>query len=409
MNRAVAGGIVKTTGGRGDVDLTAPDLRVPDGDDIVVIPDEPKGTSRARIRAFLVGAIVIVLAAAAITIALINRDGTHSTRLSSIAKRDHSSTPPLRPKRVARKPAKIPAKPRVSAPTPSVVTTIPTNVGGHTPVGPPAVTPSLPTTPPTTPAYPPSVLTWQATPAAPTIKAGGHAVVSVTVSNPTDGTVTLGQPLSCPPVLTPEHGGAAIAPGGVRADGAGDVAASDVDAAVQDLRDDNRRRVGRAARDRALQGAVREPAPDLGDGHRELSGGASAGAATLTHEAAALASGVPAPDADLLPVHDRVLETDLTDGTDRADGLGLDALVLVVQGVEHVRIRALAAANLTPPGRRSHAHPPGVGRPGAGVPFNPQSAGQAGELRVTGDTAGQDPRQWPWWRVGRMAASGPER
>lgn len=204
---------MKTTGGRGDVDLTAPDLRVPDGDDIVVIPDEPKGTSRARIRAFLVGAIVIVLAAAAITIALINRDGTHSTRLSSIAKRDHSSTPPLRPKRVARKPAKIPAKPRVSAPTPSVVKTIPTNVGGHTPVGPPAVTPSLPTNPPTTPAYPPSVLTWQATPAAPTIKAGGHAVVSVTVSNPTDGTVTLGQPLSCPPVLTPEPGGAAIAPG----------------------------------------------------------------------------------------------------------------------------------------------------------------------------------------------------
>jgi len=35
----------------------------------------------------------------------------------------------------------------------------------------------------------------------------------VTVLNPTDGTVTLGQPLSCPPVLTPENGGAAIAPG----------------------------------------------------------------------------------------------------------------------------------------------------------------------------------------------------
>jgi len=35
------------------------------------------------------------------------------------------------------------------------------------------------------------------------------------------------------------------------------------------------------------------------------------------------------------------------------------------------------------------------------VPFNfavnPQSAGQAGELRVGGDTTGPDPREWPWW------------
>jgi hypothetical protein len=204
---------VTTTGGRGDVDLNAPDLRVPDGDDIVVVPDEPKTPSRGRIRAFLVGAIVIVLAAAGITVALLNRDGTHSTRLSSIAKRARSSTPATTPKRVAKKPAKAPAKPHVSAPTPSVAITIPTKVSAQTPVGPPAVTPSLPTTPPTTPSYPPSVLTWQTTPAAFTVKAGGQAIVSVTVSNPTDGTVTLSQPLSCPPVLTPEHGGAAIAPG----------------------------------------------------------------------------------------------------------------------------------------------------------------------------------------------------
>jgi hypothetical protein len=217
MNRAVAGGIVTTTGGRGDVDLTAPDLGVPDGDDIVVVPDDPKAPSRGRLRAFLVGAIVIVLAAGGITIALINRDGTHSTRLSSIAKRAHSSTPPPSPKQIAKKPAKkpakTPAKPRVSAPTPTAARTIPTKVVSPIPVGPPAVTPSLPTTPPTTPSYPPSVLTWQTTPAAPTIKAGRHATISVTVSNPTDGTVTLGQPLSCLPVLTPEHGGAAIAAG----------------------------------------------------------------------------------------------------------------------------------------------------------------------------------------------------
>jgi len=204
---------VTTTGGRGDVDLNAPDLRVPDGDDIVVVPDEPKPPSRGRMRAFLVGAIVIVLTAAGITIALLNRDGTHSTRLSSVEKRAHSSTPPTTPKRVTKKPAKAPAKPHMNAPTPSVATTPSTKISAQTPVGPPAVTPSLPTTPPTTPSYPPSVLTWQTTPAAFEVKSGGNAIVSVTVSNPTDGTVTLGQPLPCLPVLTPEHGGAAIAPG----------------------------------------------------------------------------------------------------------------------------------------------------------------------------------------------------
>src|SRR4029079_12109416 len=63
MVRAVAGGIVTTTGGRGDVDLTAPDLRAPDGDDIVVVPDGPTSSSRSRgrMRALLVGAIVLVV------------------------------------------------------------------------------------------------------------------------------------------------------------------------------------------------------------------------------------------------------------------------------------------------------------------------------------------------------------
>jgi hypothetical protein len=212
MFRAVLGGRVTTTGGRGDLDLSAPDLETADGDDIVVIPDAPASTSRGRMRAFLVGAIVLALAAAGITIALVNRDSSAPTRLSSIAKRAPSPTTKPIPKRVvAKKPAKTPVKPRTTVP--HVATTTPVTVGGATPVGPPLVTPTVPTTPPTTPSYPPSVLTWQTTPAALTIKAGGHASVSVTVVNPTDGTVTLGQPLSCPPVLTPENGGAAIAPG----------------------------------------------------------------------------------------------------------------------------------------------------------------------------------------------------
>jgi len=216
MERAVLGGKVTTTGGRGDLDLSAPGLAVPDGDDIVVIPDAPASPSRGRMRAFLVGAIVLVLAAAGITIALVNRDDSGTTRVSSIAKR--APTPTIKPstKRVvAKKPHKVPSRPRASVPIPVVVTTIPVNVGGGAPAGPPPVTPTLPVAPPTTPSYPPSMLTWQTSPAALTIKAGGHAVVSVTVTNPTDGTVTLGQPLSCPPALKPNNGGAAIAGGGV--------------------------------------------------------------------------------------------------------------------------------------------------------------------------------------------------
>ena len=55
------------------------------------------------------------------------------------------------------------------------------------------------------------------------------------------------------------------------------------------------------------------------------------------------------------------------------------------------------------------SHTPGISRPLAGVLFNPQSAARGRELRVSGDTARRKPRQWPWWRVGRMAASGPGR
>jgi hypothetical protein len=209
MDRAVAGGIVTTTGGRGDVDLTAPDLGTPDGDDIDIIPEAPATRSRGRMRAFLVGAIVLVLAAAAITIALVNRAGTDTSRLSTIGNEHPAATPKPQPKRVVTMPT---VKPRVVAPPSSVVVTTP-NVASPTTAGIPAVQPTLPTTPAPTPAYPPSVLTWQFTPAALTVKAGGHTTVSATVLNPTDGNVTLGHPLSCAPVITPENGGAAIGNG----------------------------------------------------------------------------------------------------------------------------------------------------------------------------------------------------
>jgi hypothetical protein len=130
----------------------------------------------------LVGAIVLALVAAGITIGLVNRgDSSASPRLRSVAKRAPSPTTKPIPKRVvAKKPAKTLAKPRTTVP--HVATTTPVTVGGGTPVAPPPVTPTVPTTPPTTPSYPPSALSWQTTPAALTIKAGGHAGVSVTVS-----------------------------------------------------------------------------------------------------------------------------------------------------------------------------------------------------------------------------------
>jgi hypothetical protein len=216
MVRAVLGGRVTTTGGRGDVELDAPDIGTLDGDDIEVIPEAPSSPSRGRMRAFLVAAIVVVLAAAAITIALVNRDGTGSPRVSSIAKRAPSPTAPPSVKRPrakipAKTPVKIPVKPRVRVPAPTVAPSVP-NIAPPPTLGTPAVTPTVPTTPPT-PSYPPSVLTWQTTPSALTIKAGSSATIAVTVTNPTDGNVTLGVPLSCAPVLRPEHGGGAIGGG----------------------------------------------------------------------------------------------------------------------------------------------------------------------------------------------------
>jgi hypothetical protein len=207
MVRAVAGGTVTTTGGRGDVDLTTPVVGRADGDDIVVLPDDRPSRSRGRMRAFLVTAIVVGLAGAGITIGLVSRHDTGATTFRSVSSLDRSPNTKIPPSRVRRVATATPAKPRIGAPrasvAPTVGTTVPTTAVA---VAPPPVTPTLPTAPPTTPEYPASVLTWQSTPAAVTIKAGSHASFTVTVSNPTDGTVTLGLPLSCPPVLQPEHG-----------------------------------------------------------------------------------------------------------------------------------------------------------------------------------------------------------
>jgi hypothetical protein len=50
------------------------------------------------------------------------------------------------------------------------------------------------------------VLQWSATPNALTIPAGRHATLTAHVVNPSNGTVTLGHPLSCPPTLRDSKG-----------------------------------------------------------------------------------------------------------------------------------------------------------------------------------------------------------
>ena len=191
-----------TTGGRGDVDLTAPVDEHADGDDIEVLPDSPRSTARGRMRAVLVAAIVVVLAAAGIAIAASRHHGG-ATRVSTASRVGATTTPPAHKHPAVKKTP----KPRIIA--------APTTAAGVTPSAPLAVVPASP--PPVTPATDPvttvpvepaSVLQWQSTPGALTMKTGGHATFSVTVTNPTDGTVTLGTPLSCPAVLQTHHGDA---------------------------------------------------------------------------------------------------------------------------------------------------------------------------------------------------------
>ena len=168
-----------------------------DGDDIVVIPDAAP-VRRRRSRALLVGAVVVVLIAAgvAIAVALTRDDGKQSVQSVAPARPapavSQPKRPPVKQRRVVQKPpASIAPKTPVSSPP---------VVGAAPPPPPPPV---APTEPPVTapPSYPPSVLQWTATPAALTIKSGSAGVLTVEVTNPTDGTVTLPHPLSCPPTL----------------------------------------------------------------------------------------------------------------------------------------------------------------------------------------------------------------
>jgi hypothetical protein len=185
-----------------------------DGDDIVV---EPHGTGpehpRRRTRELIVGAAVALLAVGAVAIAIAARhDSGGNTHVSTSA--------PGRPPAPSPSETKPNAATKPTATRPAQVTKPTSNaVAPVVPIAPPA-TPAAPQTPvsvapqtappappPTTPPNePPSVLKWTASPATLSIKSGAHAVLTITVVNPTNGNVNLPHPLSCPPELKPQHG-----------------------------------------------------------------------------------------------------------------------------------------------------------------------------------------------------------
>jgi hypothetical protein len=171
-----------------------------DGDDIVVVSDAPPARHR-RSRALLVGAVVVAVIAAGVGIAVaVTRNDANSTIETSAPVRTTPTPAPSQPKAEKPKPPKLPA-----AENPP-----PDSIEPETPVSSPPVAVVPPPPPPVVPQQspdtvpvvsPPSVLQWSATPAALTIPAGGHKTLTVQVVNPSEGTVTLGHPISCPPTL----------------------------------------------------------------------------------------------------------------------------------------------------------------------------------------------------------------
>jgi hypothetical protein len=180
-----------------------------DGDDIVVEPAAPHRRAR-RVRLAAGAAVAAVVLVAGITAAVASRDHTHSTPSSLRT----VSPPTPRPARATR--AAVAGKPKIRpagalhphAPAPINKTTL-ANVAPASSAAHPTTPPSVATSPPpvsTPPVEPTSALEWSATPSRLSVNGGAQMVVTVAVVNPTNGTVTLGTPLSCPPTLRGPRG-----------------------------------------------------------------------------------------------------------------------------------------------------------------------------------------------------------
>ena len=181
-----------------------------DGDDILVQPGAPRPGSRRR-RLAAAGAVAGILLVGSIAVAVADNhhSPTHASHLRAVATLHRPTAHPT-PPRAAVKPKITHAKPVLHTP----VTTATTTSGN---VAPPASIATRPAAAPTTaasvpppvttpPVEPASVLEWSATPPELSVRAGAQTSVTVTVVNPTNGTVTLGTPLSCPPTMRGPRG-----------------------------------------------------------------------------------------------------------------------------------------------------------------------------------------------------------
>jgi hypothetical protein len=178
-----------------------------DGDDIVVEPGPtPSSHPRRRARELLVGGVVVVLVGAGIAVALASRDNGGSSKLQSSAPVAPPAAHPTVPKPAVVKPAlpKPAPKPANVKPLPVVVPPVanstPTAVSTPVAASPPPTAVTMP------PVEPPSVLQWQSTPPSLSMNAGTAKSFTVSVTNPTNGTVNLPHPLSCAPALLRANG-----------------------------------------------------------------------------------------------------------------------------------------------------------------------------------------------------------
>lgn len=182
------------------VDVTAR-TEVLEGDDIVVIPDEPEThTSRRRRIALVAGALAAIVAI--VVVAAVAAGGNKSepqvVAASPNPNLGRTAAPPK-----ASVPTKVKPKTKTTTKTASRQTT--PHASATTPLG-AVVPPSLPnaTSPPTAATsladYPVSAIQWTA-PASLTIANNAHTTITVVAHNPTNGMITLPQPLTCAPSL----------------------------------------------------------------------------------------------------------------------------------------------------------------------------------------------------------------
>jgi hypothetical protein len=180
------------------VDVT-PRTEVLEGDDIVVIPDEPEThTSRRRRIALVIGAVAVVVAIVVIAAVAAGGNNKSEPQVVAASPNPNLGRTAAPPKASAPTTVKVKTKRSTHQTTPHASATTPARV---------VVPPSIPnaTTPPTAPPalteFPLSAIRWTA-PSSLTIAHDAQTTITVVAHNPTSGTITLPQPLACAPTLS---------------------------------------------------------------------------------------------------------------------------------------------------------------------------------------------------------------